>query len=140
MLSIKQAGYIINGVFMAAKDNDNSLLTKTVEGIENTISNSFFRALNSYGEMDYRSVTMVLKLSAELLNKTYGKIPLEDEDAEASEKCWNDLMTECNNIVEVIERECGPLAREYGKRVMVAIVGLLESEYIERRKQHNDEQ
>lgn len=138
MVSIKQAGSIINGVFMAAKNNDNSLLIKTVESIENTISNPFFRALNSYGEIGIREISIVLKLSATLLNKYYEKIPLEDVDAEGSQKCWDDLMTECDNILEVIERDCGPLSREYGKRVVVAILSLLENEYMERRKQHNE--
>lgn len=138
MVSIKQAGSIINGVFMAAKNNDNSLLIQTVESIENTISNPFFRALNSYGEIGIREISIVLKLSAALLNKYYEKIPLEDVDAEGSQKCWDDLMTECDNILEVIERDCGPLSREYGKRVVIAILSLLENEYMERRKQHNE--
>ena len=35
-------------------------------------------------------------------------------------------MIECDNMLEIIERESGPLSREYGKRVIVAILSLLE--------------
>ncbi|MEE0716380.1 MAG: hypothetical protein UCH84_07265 [Eubacterium sp.] len=134
MLSIEQAGKIINGVFIASRDNDNSLLQEAVNSIENTISNPFFRALNSYGDIRNRDVCGVLKLSAEFLHKHYGNIPIEDLDEEGSEQTWDAIMIECDNMLEIIERESGPLSREYGKRVIVAILSLLEKDYKERRK------
>ncbi|MFR7763341.1 hypothetical protein [Eubacterium sp.] len=134
MLSIEQAGKIINGVFIASRDNDNSLLQEAVNSIENTISNPFFRALNSYGDIRNRDVCGVLKLSAEFLHKYYGNIPIEDLDEEGSEQTWDAIMIECDNMLEIIERESGPLSREYGKRVIVAILSLLEKDYKERRK------
>ena len=106
MVSIKQAGSIINGVFMAAKNNDNSLLIQTVESIENTISNPFFRALNSYGEIGIREISIVLKLSATLLNKYYEKIPLEDVDAEGSQNVttyWKSLNVIVDHYQENME-------------------------------------
>ena len=134
MLSIEQAGKIINGVFIASRDNDNSLLQEAVNSIENTISNPFFRALNSYGDIRNRDVCGVLKLSAEFLHKYYGNIPIEDLDEEGSEQTWDAIMIECDNMLEIIERESGLLSREYGKRVIVAILSLLEKDYKERRK------
>lgn len=134
MLSIEQAGKIINGVFIASRDNDNSLLQEAVNSIENTISNPFFRALNSYGDIRNRDVCGVLKLSAEFLHKYYGNIPIEDLDEEGSEQTWDAIMIECDNMLEIIERESGPLSREYGKRVIVAILSLFEKDYKERRK------
>jgi hypothetical protein len=128
MLSLKQAGSIINGVYLALNKEDQTLLNETVNEIG--LLNPFFRAYISYGRLEKKMVNMCLKLSAELLNRYYGKAPLDD-NSEESEIFWSELLNEADNICKVICNydEQDKCLRSYATNILCSCLEVIEQEH-----------
>jgi hypothetical protein len=137
MLSLEQIGNIINGVYQYVKNKNNDLLMETVNGIDDTISNDFFRAVNSYPAVSTKELLYVLSLVGKYLQTYYGKIPVNCSEEE-SEKVWGEAIDEANNIVQAVEGEFDkPHLRDYTTRIVVAAMDILEKDYNIRKLNKN---
>ena len=133
MITLEQAGNLINGLYLAIKVNDYDLLSKTVNELEGKFTNPFFRAYISYRYLKVDYVYMCLKLSAKFLNDYYGKSPCEDGPEE--DLFFEEVVNEANNIIQIVRREDDDSdLRNYISCIMAQCMSIIEAESKERKK------
>ena len=134
MLNIKEAADIINGVYLAINKNDQELLLKTVNKVEEGLLNPFFKAFIGFKRVDTKIVNKCLKLTAEFLNKYYGKAPI-DNTTQESDEFWSECVESEDDIYKVIcnyDEENRDI-RDYIAGILLASIKLVESECSQRR-------
>ena len=133
MLTIKDAGNIINGVYLAINKDDQKLLLKTVNEIEGGLLNPFFKAFIGFKRVDIKIVNKCLKLTAEFINKYYGKAPIGD--TLESDEFWSECVGAEDDIFKVICNydEDNRNNRDYITNILLVSIELVEAEYNQRR-------
>ena len=138
MVTLEQIGNLINGIYLAVKEDNHDLLNKTVLGLEGKYTNPLFRAYMSYRNLQFKYVYMCLKLSAEYLRMYYGKIPTED--SEETDEIWADACSEIDRRIMAIchEDEENRHLKEYATGIFVECMNVLDEEYKKRKLNSNN--